>query len=249
MKVWRRFIRDGKWVEDWVEVSGCLGRTLEMIDQRLEEMKGQGPDLFEQEEVRKAREQRDAGIKALRDSSGIPERFSTATLAGWKPEGPKETHVRDRMLVWVEMLGKLGCPSMSLQGSAGTGKTWIACGILNDRHQAMLDGMYTTAKDYTGRIKESYRKDSPEPESVIRDRYASVGVLVIDELGRQFETEVERLYLFDLMNERYNRRKPTLLVTNMDIDGFRAFLGDAITDRLREGGGAILELNWASRRA
>lgn len=189
-------------------------------------------------------------------SAGIEERYFDATLLGWSPTDPVQQHVRQGLLDWVDMIGKLGCPSRVLQGAKGVGKTHLACGIIIDRLRAGKDGLFTLAKAYTGMIRESYRKDSPEPESAILARYSNVGLLVIDDAGRQFDTEAEKLYLFDLINERYNKGKPTLFTTNMAVTHpdpsvtpeFQAYVGEAIMDRLRQGGGKFVQMNWESRR-
>jgi len=134
------------------------------------------------------------------------------------------------------------------RGGVGTGKTWIACGLLVDALEKGYSGIYSTAKAYTGKVKETYRKDAREAESDVLARCSSVDLLVVDEIGRQFETANEHLYLFDLVNERYNRNKPTIFLTNLDGEEFKTFVGDAILDRLKEGGSVILGLNWPSRR-
>jgi DNA replication protein DnaC len=189
-------------------------------------------------------------------AAGIEERYFDATLSGWSPSEPDQQRVRQGLVDWVAMIGQPGCPSRVLQGAKGVGKTHLACGILLDRLRAGKDGMFTLAKAYTGLIRESYRKDSHEPESAILARYSGVGLLVIDDAGRQFDTEAEKLYLFDLINERYNKGKPTLFTTNMAVTHpdpavtpeFQAYVGEAIMDRLRQGGGKFVQMNWASRR-
>jgi DNA replication protein DnaC len=78
--------------------------------------------------------------------------------------------------------------------------------------------------------------------------YAEVALLVLDEIGRQFDTETEKNYMFELINERYNRHKQTMLVSNLDTAEFKALVGTAITDRLKEGGGKVVVFNWPSLR-
>jgi len=240
--------RNGKETLDAESARAKAGMMVKKINDELRNM---GVDPAAPQETRTEEERRQAqekAFKAMLEESGIPDRFFHATLTGWVPEGPEEAKVKSRLYSWMCQIGKLGCPSFALQGTYGTGKTHLGCGILLDRFKANQDGLYTTAMGYTTKIKESYRKDSPEPGSTILERHAAAGLLVLDEIGRQFESEAEKLYLFDLMNERYNKKKPTLFLTNLSVTEFKAFIGDAITDRIREGGGTILELNWPSRR-
>ena len=60
------------------------------------------------------------------------------------------------------------------------------------------------------------------------------------------------------MNERYEKRKPTLLLANVPLDdyedegrikpGLKSFLGERIIDRLREDGGEFVVFDWESNR-
>ena len=52
----------------------------------------------------------------------------------------------------------------------------------------------------------------------------------------------------DVLNERYEKRKPCLLLSNLAIDDVKAYLGERIFDRLREDGGEAVAFDWASHR-
>lgn len=51
-----------------------------------------------------------------------------------------------------------------------------------------------------------------------------------------------------MLNERYEKRRPTLMLSNLGLDDVRAFLGDRIFDRLREDGGESIVFDWESYR-
>lgn len=226
------------------QLDGILKR---LDDHRAElEKKPQQEFPFEAEE-RRAEAQ---ALRARLTSAGIEERYFDATFQGWDPVEYDKRMVADSIQSWFSFMMKdsPACPSIVFQGAKGTGKTHLAIGALIDRLRAGKDGLFTMAKAYTGLIRESYRKDSPEPESKILARYSAVGLLVIDDAGRQFDTDAERLYLFDLVNERYNKRRPTLFTTNQTPDEFEKYVGDAIFDRLRQGGGKFVAFNWPSLR-
>jgi DNA replication protein DnaC len=73
-------------------------------------------------------------------------------------------------------------------------------------------------------------------------------LLILDEVGVQFGSDTEKLLLFDVLNERYEQRKPTLLLSNLALDGVKAFLGERIYDRLREDGAEAVVFDWDSWR-
>ena len=64
----------------------------------------------------------------------------------------------------------------------------------------------------------------------------------------QFGSDAEKLLLFDVLNERYERRKPTLMLSNLTAQEVAAYLGERVMDRLREDGGEVVVFDWASHR-
>ena len=205
-------------------------------------------DAIEAENKLREYNERLIEVEKLKRSSGIPERYITASLRSWTPDNTEQETIHKQLLNWFGNILSRDCPSVIIQGAYGTGKTWVSCGIVNDLINDHGTAQFITAKGYTEKIKESYRKNSEYSESQIRNRYSRVDLLVLDEIGRQFDSDSERLYFFDLINERYNAMKPTLLITNLDSDQVAAFLGEAIIDRFRDASGEILSMNWTSRR-
>ena len=72
--------------------------------------------------------------------------------------------------------------------------------------------------------------------------------MVIDEIGRGVEATEEQYMLYQIINERYNRRKPTILISNQTKKGFLNYIGIAAADRLTESA-QVVEFTWQSYRA
>ena len=67
---------------------------------------------------------------------------------------------------------------------------------------------------------------------------AKVSRLVIDDLGAEY-LDAKGFYLSmldEVLNDRYAAKRPTLMTTNLDRDGFKARYGERIADRVREAG-------------
>lgn len=260
MKVWRDVYDEvsRQWRKEWVDVTGGAAKAIALIDQRIAELEAEDKRTAEQrlsdekaqEATRKvaAEESQRQYTASLLKYSGVPDRYHVASLKGWETQDEKQAAMKPKLCKWAFELDGRESSSAVWFGPAGTGKTYLACGMLLDRYARGLDGLYITAKGYTDRIKNSYRDDSKDSSTDILERYGSTPILVLDEVGRQFETKSEDLYLFELVNERYNQQRPTLFLSNLTNEEFRDFVGNAIMDRLREGGGKFLPFNWASRR-
>lgn len=133
-------------------------------------------------------------------------------------------------------------------GLPGTGKTHIAIGIglhvINHGHSVV----FATVQRIMRRFKDSWRKNSEYTETQVMDELTTPDLLIIDEIGVQFGSEFEKNAMFDILNTRYENRRPTIMLSNLTQKEVNAFLGDRIFDRLREDGGKCIPFDWASHR-
>lgn len=185
------------------------------------------------------------------EAAGIPKRFMAVTIFDWLHPMDKQrrvwTWVRDYCHAFHEALetGR----SMALIGQPGTGKTHLAIGVLAFVLKGGRTGRYTTAMDMLGRIKNTYNARAKETETEVIEDLATVDLLVIDELGKQLDTNYESAQLFRIIDRRYRDMKPVVLVSNLDRAALAEFTGAAIIDRLTENGGKVLGFGWASHRS
>lgn len=137
--------------------------------------------------------------------------------------------------------------SLLMLGSVGTGKTLLACSILEklvDDHNCQIIKLI----DLVRHIKSTWNNNSDEDEYRVINHYVGLDLLIIDEVGAQFGSDTEKLFIFDIIDGRYQDMKPTILVSNLDIGGVKEVIGDRCVDRLREGGGSMIAFDWSSKR-
>lgn len=97
-------------------------------------------------------------------------------------------------------------------------------------------------------VKDTYRRDSDTSESEIIKRLAFPHLLIIDEIGVQYGSDAEKNILFDIINERYESLRPTILISNLNLPKLAEYAGDRVIDRMKEGGGKVLIFDWKSHR-
>lgn len=133
-------------------------------------------------------------------------------------------------------------------GLPGTGKTHLAAAILNTIVAGGRGGLYATVYSAVSRVKETWSKGGGERERDAIAKLVLPDLLVLDEVGVQFNSEAEKIILFEIINGRYEKVRPMILVSNLDIKGVEDSIGYRAVDRLREGGGRVVVFDWESHR-
>lgn len=148
---------------------------------------------------------------------------------------------------WPDMLAN--GTSLILTGRPGTGKnhlvTALAKEIIRNYQSSVL---MTSVMRIIRAIKRTWAKDSETSEDEIIRLYTSRDLLIIDEVGLQYGTDAEKIILFDILNTRYERMLPTILLSNLTPAQISDAIGERLTDRMVEGGGTELIFNWDSYR-
>lgn len=211
-------------------------------------------DALAAEKLHEAAKAREAKVRAWQrqiGESGIPERFHTRTLNTFKAENEGQRNALNFARAFADSFEqgpKTGRGAIFL-GLPGTGKTHLAVGI---GMQLMRQGrpvLFATVMRAIRRIKDTWARGAEESESQAVAALVFPDLLILDEIGIQFGTETEKNLLFDVLNERYERRKSTLLLSNLPLDQVKAYLGERIFDRMREDGGEVVPFGWESQRA
>ena len=67
---------------------------------------------------------------------------------------------------------------------------------------------FAVASELCLRVKESWRSDG-QKESEIISHFGNLGVLVIDEMGAQYNSQTDQKIIYDVINRRYQNQKST----------------------------------------
>lgn len=135
-----------------------------------------------------------------------------------------------------------------ITGPCGRGKTHLAVGLLNFwfagqyalQRAEQPRARYLSMTDFFFRLRNSF-SDSSSSEDMqnIVDRYVSCGLLLIDDLGAQKNTEWSREVLYLLIDRRYREMKPTIVTSNLSLEQISELIDDRIASRLAEMGPVI----------
>ena len=186
-------------------------------------------------------------IADLLKRSGIPKRFLIKTFETYQAGTPEQTKALELCRRYASKFDKCldSGHGLVLTGKVGTGKSHLACAILQEimpRHV----GAYTTVMDLVRLLRGSWGgKGGDESETLAK--LGELPLLVIDEVGVQFASAGERVHLHDVLDRRYREQKPTILITNEDDAGLIAVVGERVYDRLTETA-TYIRFDWRSHR-
>lgn len=204
---------------------------------------------FDAEKAVRAKRERQRQVDQLFAGSGIPLRFASRTFENFITDTPAKQRVLELCRRYAERLGEdeVRGASMIFCGQPGAGKTHLACACANVAMDKLLSARFMTVTAALRYVKDSYRRDSDRSESqAIRDLLAP-GLLILDEIGVQVGSEHEKLLMFEIINERYQSCRSTILISNLTKQEIGEFLGDRVIDRFRESG-AVVAFDWESYR-
>jgi DNA replication protein DnaC len=126
-----------------------------------------------------------------------------------------------------------------LCGSTGTGKNHLATAVIKDRLKSGRTAVLWKVK----RLMDEQLARSGEEKRIMLRELETVDLLVLNELGRTSEKKFFQDTIFDLLDERHENNRQTILITNMSPEQvFALFEGDAVQRRLRDS--YVYEFNW-----
>lgn len=189
---------------------------------------------------------KESEIALLKLLSGVSLRFQSSSFENFNKTKEKDLVVEYAKNFQIQK--ELGT-SLILCGTTGTGKTHLSSALafyLIENFQTKV--VYTKAFDVLRAVKETYNKKPQYTFAQVQKRYAEIDLLIIDEVGVQFGTDTEKQILFEIINERYENLRPTILITNLSMVNLKEFAGDRVIDRLKENGGKIIIFSGESFR-
>jgi len=142
---------------------------------------------------------------------------------------------------------------MYIYGDAGAGKTHLTACMANTLMSQYKEVLFTNFFEISSAIRGSFKGNSSEQN--ILERIANVDFLFLDDLGTErVKKENEDMWLqekiFEVINKRYNNKKPTIFTSNYSLQELVEDRGlmQKTVDRIIELSSAIIKLEGESYR-
>lgn len=169
-------------------------------------------------------QERQKKINEINKNSGLPKRFKRKTFENYEREDNFIAYKKAEE--FAENFPDIN-KGLLLVGPVGTGKTHLAAAISNKLISRLYSVYFGNTTDIMSFIKSTYSKDAEMTEGeVIELMTEKVDLLVIDDLGKENETENTLSVLYQIINKLYENEKLVVITTNFNSSDLARKLGE-----------------------
>lgn len=120
--------------------------------------------------------------------------------------------------------------SIFMFGRTGLGKTHLSLAIAN----MVLEKGFSVIYDSVINILRSIEKEhfSREHSSEMIDLVMETELLILDDLGTEYETPFYNATIYNILNTRLNCGRPTIISTNLDFSGISRRYDERVVSRI-----------------
>lgn len=117
-----------------------------------------------------------------------------------------------------------------LTGAYGTGKTHLAAAIANRLMDNGVPVLFNTFGGHLNKLKLEFGNSKSNYLSMMQN----IEMLMMDDIGKEQQTEWTRAITFEVINYRYEHKLPVVMTTNLQSRQLSEYLGGAVWSRLHE---------------
>ena len=122
--------------------------------------------------------------------------------------------------------------SLLLQGATGIGKTHLCLAIARGVTEQGFGVVYGSVQPLIRQLEaEHFGRAQGDSE----DQLIACDLLVLDDLGMEFDTPFSRACIYDILNARLLEGRPTVVSTNLSLAAMKERYGDQIASRISGG--------------
>lgn len=116
-------------------------------------------------------------------------------------------------------------------GTYGCGKTHLAAAIANHRIENDQSAVFVVVPDLLDHLRSTFGPSSEASYDELFDEVRNTAVLVLDDLGTQVASPWTQEKMFQILNDRYNRKLPTVFTTNQRLEDLDQRLRSRLQDQ------------------
>lgn len=119
-----------------------------------------------------------------------------------------------------------------MRGKTGLGKTHLSLAIANEVINKGYSVIYGSVSNLFRKIEQEHFGRENQNDKGSMDTFASVDLLILDDLGTEFDSQFYISTFYNLLNSRLNAGFPTIINTNLELPELKQRYGDHIMSRI-----------------
>ncbi|MFW1664626.1 ATP-binding protein [Acinetobacter ursingii] len=181
-------------------------------------------------------------------SAMLPDRHSDSAFSNYRVDHNGQANAINQCMQYAQALIDGKNPNLIMVGYTGTGKTHLACATARTLQSNGFSARYITSEELAQRIMTAWDKDTKgQSEQSVIHAFTEYDLLILDEYG--LHDRDKRLELVHkVLTARYDRKKPTMLISNFTMKKLKSDLGDRLWSRFQHDGLTMVECNWSDAR-
>ncbi len=104
-----------------------------------------------------------------------------------------------------------------LHGPSGSGKTHIAAAVANDVIRRGVPALLVSVPDFLDYLRGAYAPNAETPFDSLFEQVKDAPLLILDDLGVQSATPWAQEKLFQVLNQRFIERRPTVITLSKPL--------------------------------
>lgn len=211
-------------------------------------------------------------VEARIKKSGIPPNYLGQRFSGLDhTRSEKQQAITNRLVQYVRELVEKGhsdgAKNIFLSGNMGAGKTLVASillqeivkrslndGVVNECDVKLKGGLsvlFVSEAVLLNEITATWKSNNMDSQKALIKRLVKKSVLCIDDVGTVASTNTHLLDFYStLIDERYKRRLPTIITSNLKFDELSIAIGARSADRFFEKNRVIvMKFDWQGYRS
>ena len=166
---------------------------------------------------------------AVAQSCGLTQEELRASFAGFEATGQAAALACARQ--YAEGFSRQTAHGLLFYGTSGTGKTHLAAAILNRLVARGFAPQAVNVVDLCHLYKASFGDEGQALREQLRG-LERADLLLLDDWGQEKPSDAFRAVLYNLVNNRFRRKLPLVITTNLDMEALRDHVGAPLYSRI-----------------
>lgn len=202
---------------------------MQRLQNRVKDGTASSEDKFQLAWYEDALEAEAKRAEKIKEASNLGKRFASRTFDTFDMR--KDPKAYEQCLAYSEQNSfDKERNSLMIIGSYGTGKTHLAASISNRLISRGIPVLFDTFANHLNKLKAEFDTG----DRVYLNQMKEIPMLVLDDVGKEKQTEWTKAVMFDVINFRYEHMLPIVMTSNLNTKQLEEYLGGACFSRMCE---------------